>query len=353
MMSYIKTEFGTLENGTVVYRYTLTNQNGVSASFTDLGGVWLTMMVPDRNGNMADVVLGVDTVENLLCNPGHMGEIVGRNANRIGDAQFEINGVTYHLNKNCVEKHNLHSGLDFYRYRVWDTEVEDTSLGTRIVFSLLSPDGDQGYPGSAKIRVSYELTEDDSIIIQYHMTCDADTVANMTNHAYFNLAGHDSGNAMDQQVWIDADRFTVTDSSCIPTGELASVEGTPLDFRVMKPLAREIDAEFDQTNMAGGYDNNMALNHAPGQLSLAAKAYDEKSGRFMEVYTDLPGMQLYTANSMDTDKGKNGAHYGKRCSYCFESQYFPNNLNRPEFESSILRAGDVYETTTIYKFGAE
>ncbi len=351
-MSCTKTVFGKMDDGTEVYRYTLTNGSGASASFTDMGAVWLTMEVPDREGNLADVVLGVDSVEALKVNPGHMGEIVGRNANRIGDAKFSLNGKTYQLACNNG-KNNLHSGPDYYRLRKWEADSEETPLGTMIVFTLFSPDGDQGYPGNAEIMVSYTLTEDNALQIDYHATCDEDTVVNMTNHAYFNLAGHDSGIATDQLIWIDADHYTVTDDGSIPTGEIAPVEGTPLDFRTAKPMAKEIDTDFHQVALCGGYDNNFVLNHAPGELSLAAKASDPKSGRYMEVYTDLPGLQLYAGNSLSTDLGKNGTVYHDRDGYCFESQLFPNNLNCPGFASSVLKAGDEYKTTTIYQFGAE
>ena len=351
-MSYTKTVFGKMDDGTEVYRYTLKNSSGASASFTDMGAVWLTMEVPDKDGKLADVVLAVDTVEALKQNPGHMGEIVGRNANRIGDAKFTLNGKTYQLAANDG-KNNLHSGPDYYRLRKWDADVEETSLGTMIVFSLFSPDGDQGYPGNAEIMVSYTLTEDNALQIDYHATCDEDTVVNMTNHAYFNLAGHDSGIATDQLIWIDADHYTVTDDGSIPTGEIAPVEGTPLDFRTAKATTGEIDTDFHQVALCGGYDNNFVLNHEPGELSLAAKAYDPKSGRYMEVYTDLPGLQLYAGNSLSTKLGKNGTTYHDRDGYCFESQYFPNNLNCPNFASSVLKAGDEYKTTTIYQFGVE
>lgn len=352
-MGYTKTEFGTLEDGKRVYRYTLTNEQGVSASFTDLGAIWLTMVVPDRDGKMADVVLGYDTVEGILKGVGHPGEPVGRNANRIGGAVFTLNGVTYELEKNSGGKHNLHSGPNFYRSRVWDVQVEEDEMGTRISFSLFSPDGDQGYPGNADITVSYTLTPDNSLKLDYHMVSDEDTVANFTNHAYFNLAGHDSGCAMNQKVWIDADGFTVTDPDSIPKGEIAPVKGTPMDFTVLKPIARDIEADFEQLIWAGGFDHNWALNHPLGELSLCAKAEDEASGRVMEVYTDLPGVQFYTANSMETDLGKGKTSYHKRDGYCFETQYFPDAVNKPEFASPILKAGQEYKTTTIYKFSVE
>lgn len=352
-MGCTKTEFGKLEDGTVVYRYTLTNEQGASASFTDLGGIWLTMVVPDRDGKMADVVLGYDTVQGILTGPGHPGEPVGRNANRIGGAKFTLNGVTYELEKNSGGKHNLHSGPDYYRNRVWEAQVEEEDMGTRISFSLFSPDGDQGYPGNADITVSYTLTPDNSLKLDYHMVSDKDTVANFTNHAYFNLAGHDSGNAMNQKVWIDADAFTVTDRDSIPTGELAPVKGTPMDFTEMKPVARDIEADYEQLKWAGGFDHNWALNHPAGEVSLCAKAADEASGRVMEVYTDLPGVQFYTANSMATDMGKGKTAYHKRDGYCFETQYFPDSVNKPEFASAFLKAGEEYKTTTIYKFSVE
>lgn len=352
-MGCTKTEFGKLEDGTAVYRYTLTNEQGASASFTDLGGIWLTMVVPDRDGKMADVVLGYDTVQGILTGPGHPGEPVGRNANRIGGAKFTLNGVAYELEKNSGGKHNLHSGPDYYRNRVWEAQVEEEDMGTRISFSLFSPDGDQGYPGNADITVSYTLTPDNSLKLDYHMVSDKDTVANFTNHAYFNLAGHDSGNAMNQKVWIDADAFTVTDRDSIPTGELAPVKGTPMDFTEMKPVARDIEADYEQLKWAGGFDHNWALNHPAGEVSLCAKAADEASGRVMEVYTDLPGVQFYTANSMATDMGKGKTAYHKRDGYCFETQYFPDSVNKPEFASAFLKAGEEYKTTTIYKFSVE
>lgn len=351
-MAYTKTELGTLDTRAAVYRYTLTNQKGVSASFTDLGGIWLTMMVPDREGSLADVVLGADSVPVLLNNPGHMGEPVGRNANRIAGGRFTLNGVTYVLAQNNGVN-NLHSGLDYYRNRIYDTAVEETAEGTKITFSLFSPDGDQGYPGNAKVEVSYTLSEDNSLKIDYHMTADADTIANFTNHAYFNLAGHDSGDVFKQKLWLDADNFTPADETSIPTGEIRPVKGTPFDFTVMKPIGQDIHADYEQTKMTNGYDHNLCLNHEKGKLSLIARALDEKSGRTMEVYTDLPAVQFYTANSFATDQGKGGVSYGPYAGFCLETQYVPDAVNQPKFDSPVLKAGDTYATTTIYKFGVE
>lgn len=350
-MAWKKEVFGVLPEGQVADRYTLTNGYGASASFTNLGGIWLTMMAPDKDGRAADVLLGYDTVDKCMTYPGHLGEPVGRNANRIGGASFPLNGTVYELDVNSGGRNNLHSGPDYYRNRLWEAEVEESSLGTRITFTLFSPDGDQGYPGNANIAVSYTLTEDNSVQIDYHMVADADTVANFTNHAYFNLAGHASGPAVDQMVWIDADTYTVTDETSIPTGELAAVRGTPMDFTEAKPIGRDIDADYEALRIGSGYDHNWVLNHPAGELALSAWAYDEASGRVMEVYTDLPGIQFYTANFLDGEHaGKDGVKYGARWGYCFETQYFPDAINKPQFPSPVLKAGEEYRTTTIYHF---
>lgn len=347
---YKKEIFGVTPAGEQVDKYTLINKNGVSASFLSLGGIWTTMMVPDRDGKLEDVVLGYDTVEACLKNGGHLGEVVGRNANRIGGAKFTLNGVTYELEANNGPN-NLHSGPDFYRNRIWEVEIREEEDETSILFSLFSPDGDQGYPGNARITVSYTLTSDNALKLEYHMICDQDTIANFTNHSYFNLAGHTSGSAVDQKVMIDADYFTPMDSVSIPTGELASVKGTPMDFTVMKPIGQDIDADYEQLKFGSGYDHNWALNHEAGEVGLAAKAYDEKSGRLMEVYTDLPGVQFYTANYLENEvPGKEGMKYGGRYGYCFETQYYPNSINTPDFPSPILKEGEEYKTVTIYKF---
>ncbi len=351
-MAWKKEVFGTLPNGAQADMYTLTNENGVSAAFTNLGGIWLKMIVPDREGRLEDVLLGYDTVDKILNYPGHLGEIVGRNANRIGGASLTIGDTTYALAVNSGTKNNLHSGPDFYGSRLWDTEVEEDGLGTKITFSLFSPDGDQGYPGNARIAVSYLLTPDDSLKLEYQMTADADTVANFTNHAYFNLAGHASGSVLDQKVWIDADHFTIADAESIPTGVLEPVKGTPMDFTTEKAIGRDMEADYEPLIFGNGYDHNWALNHPAGELELSATLYDEASGRLMEVYTDLPGIQFYTANFLTGQDGKDGAVYQKRSGCCFETQYFPDAVNKPQFASPILKKGEEYRTTTVYRFTA-
>lgn len=350
-MAWKKEKFGTLPDGRTAWKYILDNENGVSASFTDLGGTWLTMMVPDKNGSLADVVLAYDTVAGCMNYPGHLGAVIGRNANRIAGASFELNGIVCRLAVNSGGKNNLHSGPDYYRNRLWDAGVEEDGTGTCITFSLFSPDGDQGYPGNADITVGYTLTPDNSIQIDYRMTADADTIANFTQHAYFNLAGHDSGPAMEQQVWIDADAYTPADGGSIPTGEIVPVRGTPMDFTVMKKISRDINAGYEALISGKGYDHNWVLNHPAGELSLCAGAMDEDSGRMMEVYTDLPGLQFYTANSLESGyPAKDGVSYGPRCGYCFETQFFPDAVHKPQFQSPILKAGREYRTTTVYHF---
>ena len=348
-MAYKKELWGNMPDGREVYLYTLVNRNGVSASFTNLGAVWVNMNVPDRDGNVVDVVLGFDSADEYLINPPHFGAPIGRNANRIAGAKFTINGKEYKLEPNNGPN-NLHSGPDLYQSRLWDSEAEENDLGTSVSFSLFSPDGDQGFPGNANITITYTLTPDNSLDISYHMICDADTVANFTNHSYFNLDGHDGKDTLKQRAWIDADTYTRADEGSIPTGEFTPVKGTPMDFTVMKPIEQDIHEDYEALVFGGGYDHNWVLNHPQGEVSLCAASESDKTGIRMEVYTDLPGIQFYTANFLKNMTGKGGAVYEKRCCYCFETQYYPDSVNKPEFQSPVLKAGEEYKTTTIYKF---
>lgn len=348
-MAYKKELWGNMPDGREVYLYTLVNRNGVSASFTNLGAVWVNMNVPDRDGNVVDVVLGFDSADEYLINPPHFGAPIGRNANRIAGAKFTINGKEYKLEPNNGPN-NLHSGPDLYQSRLWESEAEENDLGTSVSFSLFSPDGDQGFPGNANITITYTLTPDNSLDISYHMICDADTVANFTNHSYFNLDGHDGKDTLKQRVWIDADTYTRADEGSIPTGEFTPVKGTPMDFTVMKPIEQDIHEDYEALVFGGGYDHNWVLNHPQGEVSLCAASESDKTGIRMEVYTDLPGIQFYTANFLKNMTGKGGAVYEKRCCYCFETQYYPDSVNKPEFQSPVLKAGEEYKTTTIYKF---
>ena len=349
-MSVTKDLFGTMSDGTQVERYILTNRNGVSASFITLGAVWVSMVVPDRKGKMEDVILGYDSVKYYETNPPHLGAPIGRNANRIGGASVTIGGVEYPLAANNGPN-NLHSGPDYYHNRLWKGRGFEEQGKSGVEFSLESPHMDQGYPGNARIQVSYTLDDENALKIEYRMISDQDTVANFTNHCYFNLAGHKEPDILKQMVWINASHYTPADENSIPTGEIAPVEGTPMDFREMKPIGRDMEAPFKPLARGNGYDHNWVLDHDPGELALAAKALDPGSGRLMEVYTDLPGMQFYTGNFLSSQlPGKEGADYGRRHAYCFETQYYPDAVHKENFPSPMLKAGDEYHTVTVYKF---
>lgn len=353
-MSIQTRPFGKLPGGEPITEYTLTNRHGVTASFLDLGGIWRQMLVPDRAGRIGDVVLGYDTVEEYLADTYNFGALVGRNANRIGGAWLELDGRRYQLAVNSGLRDNLHSGPDLYGRRKWRAEPAAVEGVDALRLTLSSPDGDQGYPGNAEICVTYLLREDDAVEIRYHMECDADTVCNLTNHSYFNLDGQGSETAMEQQVWIDAGRYTPTDQYSIPTGVLAPVRGTPMDFTRRKPIGRDLPADDPQLAMAQGYDHNWVLDHPANQLSLSAEAYAPASGRRMEVWTTLPGIQFYTGNYLDAGiRGKGGARYGHRGGYCFETQYYPDAVHHPDWPSPILRAGARADTRTVYRFSCQ
>ena len=345
-----KQGFGTTKDGKEALLYTLSNKNGMEISVTDYGAHLVSVLVPDKDGKKRDVVLGFDSVTGYETDGSHFGATIGRNGNRIAGAAFELHGKTYQLAKN-ENNNNLHSGPDGYDYRLWNVEEADDSA---VTFVLMSPDGDQGFPGNFEVSVTYTLTDENAVEIHYEGSCDQDTVVNMTNHSYFNLAGHDAGSIENQTLVLKAEQFSpVIDSASIPTGEHAPVQGTPMDFTEMKPIGRDIQEDYQALKYGNGYDHNWALNHPAGELSLSAKAEDEKTGRTMEVYTDLPGVQFYTANSLKTEHGKNHAVYTPRCGYCFETQYFPDAINKPEFASPVVKAGEEYKTTTIYKFGVK
>lgn len=340
-----KRAFGENSRGEKTTLYTFQNENGMRMSVTDLGATLQAVLVPDKDGVLRDVVLGHDDAEGYENGSGFIGATVGRNANRIGKASFTINGKSYTLDKND-NQNNLHSGLDYYRLRVWEvTETTDDS----ITFSLYSPDGDQGYPGALKIDVTYTLTSDNGVKITYIGVPTEDTVVNMTNHSYFNMAGHDSGTILDQKVWLDADAYTRADCESIPTGEITPVAGTPMDFRTPKKIGRDIHMDYEALIFGKGYDHNWALNNH-GTYARVAELSAETTGITMEVYTDLPGVQMYTGNFLVKEPGKNGAVYGRNQGVCFETQYFPDAINHENFAGPICKAGETYQTTTCYKF---
>lgn len=342
----IKTEkFGVTEDGKEVTLFTLENKNGMRADLIDYGANLVRLFVPDKNGKLDDIVLGFDSVAGYEENGCFFGSFIGRHGNRIGNAEFTLNGVKYELEKNDGEN-NLHGGTPGYNKVMYDTETTENSVS----FSRTSPDMEQGYPGNLDICVTYALTDENELKISYRAKSDKDTLCNVTNHSYFNLKGHDGGTITDHKVWINADGFTETSEDLIPNGTIVDVTGTPMDFRTEKVIGQDIEADYEPLVIAGGYDHNYVLKKKAGEMEKVAMLSEEATGRRMEVYTDLPGMQLYTGNFIKKEDGKNGIVYTKRNGVCFETQFFPNSVNVPAFESCVLKAGETFTSTTIYKF---
>lgn len=345
-MAIKKERFGEMPDGREIVLYTISNEHGYSASFTNLGAIWTKMLVPDRAGHVADVLLGYEDAAGFLVNEPHMGAIVGRVANRTGGAAFKLNGKTYQLGQNDGVN-NLHSGPDYYDKRLWEIGV---TTENSVEFTLKSQDGDQGYPGNAKLSVTYTLTEEHAVTIQYCAVCDQDTPLNLTSHGYFNLAGHDSGEVCDHILWIDADSYTPTGVSAVPTGEKAPVFGTPFDFTKPKRIGEELFSDDIQLKKSKGYDHNFCLNHPTGVYGLAATVCEKQSGRMLEVYTDLPGVQFYTGNWLEGETGKDGIKYKDFGAFCLETQFFPDSLNQTRFIRPIVRAGEWFRSKTEYRF---
>lgn len=341
--------FGTLSDGTEISLYSFTNSNDMTMVVTDLGAILLSVTLPDKNGKLKDVVLGYDTPQEYLDNTCYFGTVIGRSGNRIDKGRFVINSKEYQLPINDNEN-NLHSGPDGYERRRWEVESVDEAKRS-IRFGLFSPNGDQGFPGNFRIAVTYTLTDENEVVLHYEGSSDADTVANLTNHTYFNLGGHDSGTIENQQLMITAQAYTpVRDNQAIPTGEIAPVQGTPFDFREVKPIGRDIEADCEQLHFTGGFDHNFVLSEEAGTFKKMAEVYCEETGLVMEAYTDCCGVQFYAGNAITDQKGKSGVSYAKRHGFCLESQYYPNSINQEGFASPLLKAGEAYSSLTSYKF---
>lgn len=344
-----KKAFGVLKDGTELSLYSFTNRNRVTMVLTELGATLVSLVVPDRDGVLRDVVLGYDAPQDYIDNTCYFGAVIGRSGNRIDKGRFVIGDKTYQLAINDNEN-NLHSGPDGYDIRKWNVEAVDEEKNS-ITFSLESPDLDQGYPGNFRVSVTYTLTEENEVVLHYEGVSDADTVVNLTNHTYFNLGGHDSGSIEGQTLRLNAQAYTpVRDGQAIPTGEIAPVAGTPMDFTRAKTIGQDIEADFEQLRFVGGYDHNFVLAGEAGTRRLMAEAGCEKTGITMEAYTDCCGFQFYAGNFITEQSGKGGTAYGKRHGFCLESQYYPNSINQEGFPSPLLKAGEKYETTTSYKF---
>ncbi|MBO7372965.1 MAG: galactose mutarotase [Oscillospiraceae bacterium] len=330
--------FGTLADGRTVTAAVMTNKSGASMTVLDYGATIQSLCIPDRDGRLTDVVLGYDTIEEYVQHGEFLGATIGRVGNRIGKAEFSLNGTVYRLFKNDGENH-LHGGKEGFDRRLWRMAAQGDSL----LCWRTSPDGEEGYPGSLQVRVCFTLTDENRLRIVYDADTDADTLVNLTNHSYFNLNGH--GSVLDHGVQIFAERFAENDSGCLPTGRLLPVEGTPFDFRQEKTIGADIGADEEQLILAGGYDHNYVLCGKK-----AAVLYGPETGIEMTVETDMPGMQFYTGNFLPECKGKNGGVINKRYAACFETQLYPNAMNCYGFPSPVLRAGAHLHSETDYAF---
>lgn len=345
--------FGTRE-GRPVTLYKLTNSHGVEVDAMNYGGIILSIRVPDRRGQMADVVLGHDKLEGYTPNPPYIGAIVGRYANRIANGTFTLDGKTYTLPKNDGPN-TLHGGVTrTFDKVVWEGEPLKGKTG--VAFTYLSKDGEEGFPGNCKVKVTYTLTDANELVIDYEATSDKATPINVSQHSYFNLAGEGTGDILNHEIMIGADRFTPVDKNLIPTGELRPVNGTPFDFRKPTKIGVRIDDKYEQLELGHGYDHNFVVNHPhgnPNGLVLAARVFEPSTGRVMEVFTTQPGVQFYTGNFLDgTVTGKQGHVYKRRYGFCLETQHFPDSPNHPAFPSTILKPGQTFKQKTVFKFSA-
>jgi aldose 1-epimerase len=346
-----------LPDGRTVKLFTLTNANGLKATLTDWGATLVSMEVPDRDGNMADITLGFNNVEPYTGASPYIGSTVGRYANRIALGKFTLEGNAFTLATNNAPNH-LHGGNAGFDKALWQSEALGREVlqggvsGVGVRFTHTSPDGDEGYPGALTCSVTYTLTDNNELSFDYVATTDKPTVVNLTNHAYWNLAGEASGQTiLDHELTILAQRYTPTDDTFIPTGELAPVEDTPVDFRTPHAIGERI-AQIPGD--PGGYDHNFVVNGTPGTLRIAAKVKHPASGRVMEIFTTEPGLQFYTGNFLDGSlTGKGGTAYKKNFAFCLEAQKFPDSPNKPDFPTSVLRPGETYRQTTVHKFSAE
>ena len=330
-------------DGKKVYLYTLTNTNGLKAEIINFGGIITKLYVPDRKGNFADIVLGCDTLEDYISKGGYFGALIGRYGNRIAKGKFKLNGVEYKLAQNNGENH-LHGGIKGFNKVVWDAEEMKADNGIALKLFYLSEDGEEGYPGILSCTVIYTLTNDNELKISYEAETDKTTVINLTNHSYFNLGGHNSGDILGHEIMLRADYFLPVDAGLIPTGRIEPVKGTPMDFTNPKTIGSRIE------QVTGGYDHNYCLNSSDGSLALAAEVYEPDSGRIMQIFTTQPGIQFYTGNFLNgSSKGK-GAVYYKHNGFCLETQHFPDSPNRANYPTVVLRPGQKYKQLTVHKF---
>lgn len=345
-----KSNFQSVVNGDSTDLYVLRNYNGVEVTLTNYGGRIVSVMVPDKDGNMKDVVLGFDNIDDYVNVNNNFGATIGRYGNRIANGKITVEGVEYQLPLNNFG-HTLHGGSDGFDRKVFKAEqINDQT----VVFSYLSKDGEANFPGNLNVKVTMTLTDDNAIDLQYEATTDKETVVNLTNHSYFNLSGDANTTILNDLLTINADAFTPVDRSFMTTGEIAPVEGTPMDFRAATTVGERIDTDYDQLKNGGGYDHNWVLNTNGDLTQLAASVYSPTTGIVLEVYTDEPGVQVYTGNFLDgTVTGKNGAVYAKRNAICLETQKYPDSPNKTDWPSPYLKPGEKYTSRCIYKFSVK
>ncbi len=348
-----KESFGKLPDGTPVDLYTLTNANGIEMKVITYGGIVTSLKTPDRSGQSGDIVLGFDNLQGYLDKSPYFGALIGRYGNRIGNAQFTLNGKTYQLPKNDGDN-TLHGGVKGFDKVVWNARPLPVKNGSALELTYVSKDGEEGFPGTLTVRVVYTLNDQNEWRIDYTATTDKPTVVNLTQHSYFNLAAGAAPNNLAHEVYLNADRFTPVAKGLIPTGELKAVKGTPMDFTKPMAIGAHIDDNYDQLQLAGGYDHNWVLNKTGNGMTLAARVVEPTSGRVLEVSTTEPGIQFYAGNFLDgTITGKGGKVYVKRYGFCLETQHYPDSPNKPSFPTTTLKPGQTYKTTTVYKFSAK
>lgn len=343
--------FGKTKDGTPVEIFTLRNAGGAEARITNYGGIVVSLKVPDRSGKLGDVVLGYDNLKDYIKANPYFGALIGRYGNRIAKGRFELDGKRYQLATNDGPN-ALHGGLKGFDKVVWTAKPLSTKNGPALELSYVSRDGEEGYPGNLAVKAVYTLTNSNELRIDFTATTDKPTIINLTHHSYFNLAG--VGDILSHEVVIKADKFTPIDKTFIPTGELRPVAGTPFDFRKQTAIGSRIKNDDQQLKFGLGYDHNWVVRDKPGRLALMAKVYDPASGRTMEVLSTEPGLQFYSGNFLDgTNVGKGGKIYRYRTGFCMEPQHFPDSPNKPKFPSVVLRPGQTYKNTIIYKFGVK
>jgi aldose 1-epimerase len=352
-MKIDKQTFGKTADSTAVDLYTLTNANGLEMKVTNYGGIVVSLKTPNRQGEFGDIVLGYDNLQGYIDKSPFFGALIGRYGNRIANARFTLGGKTYQLSNNDGDN-ILHGGNKGFDKVVWKANPVKAQDGVALELTYLSKDGEEGFPGNLAVRVIYKLTNNNELRIDYFATTDKATVVNLTHHSYFNLAAGIAADSLGHEMFINADRFTPAVKGLIPTGELRSVKGTPMDFTKPVTIGARINDAYDQLQLGGGYDHNWVLNKKAKAMTLAARVYEPTSGRLMEVFTTEPGIQFYAGNFLDgTITGKGGKVYGKRYGFCLETQHFPDAPNQSQFPSTVLKPGQQYRTTTIYKFSAK